>query len=151
MEISDVTKKYWTPEDWEDLEKATTIKEMYAIMCRVLEKIPHPRVQVCGPIATGGLGNLDDNLHAFNETIKKLQEQGLNVIDQMPFEYPIQKLKTSPKEGEYFLDILNDFYHPLFQLKMIDTFYFMPNWQSSKGATWEHEQAKALGATIVYL
>jgi hypothetical protein len=151
MEISEVTKRYWGVKDYEDLEKAQTVSEMYIIMKRIVDRMPQPLVQVCGPIATGGLGNIDENLHAFNETIKKLQSQGFNVIDQMPFEYPIQKLKENLKEGEYFLDVLTDFYLPLFESSSISTFYFMPNWQTSKGATWEHEQAKKRGATIVYL
>lgn len=151
MEFSKKTLQYWTDTDFADLENAQSAKDMFLITERILSRMPRPIVQVCGPIATGGLGSLEANLSAFNEEIQKLQARGLHVFDQMPFEMPMQKLKKDLKPGEYAYSILDDFYLPIFKSGNISTFYFMPNWQTSKGAQWEHNLAKDLGVEIKYL
>jgi hypothetical protein len=151
MELSKETLKYWTDQDWIDLEQAETATAMYAVADRIYSRMPESIVQVCGPIATGGLGSLEANLDAFNETIKKLQSQGLHVFDQMPFEMPMQKLKKDLKPGEYAYSILDDFYLPLMNKEKITTFYFMPNWKTSKGAQWEHDLVTKMGKEIKYL
>ena len=151
MEISTRTLEYWTPEDFANLEKAETYKDLHTIAEVIISHMPKPFGQVCGPIATGGLGSIEANLHAFNETIKKLQSEGVEVFDQIPFEEPMQKIKNHLKPGEYAEGILTDFYQPLFESGNIDAFYFMPNWQTSRGANWEHREAERLGIKIVYL
>jgi len=152
MEFSKITKQYWTKEDWENLEKVESVGDLYIIAQDVISSMPKPFVQVCGPIATGGLGSIDANLNAFNETIKKLQNEGLTVFDQMPFEEPMQILKKKiGSKSEVVSAILTDFYYPIFESGFISTFYFMPNWQTSFGAKCEHEKVKELGIKIVYL
>jgi hypothetical protein len=146
-----VTSEFWTEQDWEDLYAAKSAAEMYVIGRRVLDRMPHGVVQVCGPIATGGLGTLEANLHAFNDQIKRLQSQGLHVFDQMPFEIPMQELKKDLKPGEYATSILDDFYLPLMQNDKVTTFYFMPNWETSTGARWEHDLVTKMGKEIKYL
>jgi hypothetical protein len=147
MQISEITKQYWEPEDWEDLEAVKSIADMYTIASRVIERMPKRIVSVCGPIASGGKGSLEANLAFFNESICKLQEQGLSVFDQMPFEMPMQDLKKIVAP----MAILNEFYLPLFESERIETFYFLPSWETSLGATWEHEQVIRLGKPIVYI
>ena len=70
MEFSEITKQYWTKEDWENLEKVESTGDLYVIAQNIISKMPKPFVQVCGPIATGGLGSIEANLNTFNETIK---------------------------------------------------------------------------------
>jgi len=151
MELSEATKKYWEEKDWQDLEKVQSFKELYVIAERVMKRMPQPMIQVCGPIATGGLGSIETNLHAFNETIKKLQADGFTIFDQMPYEDTMQRLKANYSETNHHKGIFEDFYWPVFHSGLVSAFYFMPNWQTSKGATMEHEKAKELGAKIVYL
>ncbi len=151
MEISDTTKKYWEEQDWKDLEEAKSFKDLFVIAKRVIYRMPHPLVQVCGPIATGGLGSIEANLNAFNETIKELQAEGKSVFDQMPFEDPMQKLKTMIENKDYMNTIFTDFYYPIFDSGLISELYFMPNWNTSVGATKEHDKAKESGIKIVYL
>lgn len=146
-----ITSQFWTEEDWQDLHTANTAKDMYAVAERVVSRMPEPIGQVCGPIASGGLGSLEANLQAFNETIKKLQAEGAHLFDQMPFEIPMQGLKKDLKPGEYAYSILDDFYLPLMQNEKITTFYFMPNWQTSTGARWEHDLVTKMGKEIKYL
>ncbi len=145
------TAQYWKEEDFEGVKQAKDFKELYVIAEKILKIMPHPIVQVCGPIGTGGLGNVEDNLKAFDKTIRYLQAKGLNVFDQMPFEWPMQVMKFNLLEGVYPESILTDFYMPIFESGLVSEFYFMPNWQTSRGAKWEHEEAKRLGIKINYL
>lgn len=97
------------------------------------------------------MGSIEKNLDIFNSAIKKLQGEGLIVFDQMPFEIPMQVLKSKFSKEKIGEDILNYFYLPIFNSGNITTFYFLPTWQTSLGAKWEHEKAKELGIKIVYL
>ena len=151
MQFSEITKKYWRDADWQDLKNAESMKDMHTIALRIIERMPRPIVQICGPVATGGLGSVELNLEVFNDSIKALQEKGLNVFDQMPFEIPMQDLKKEISVEQIGKDILNDFYMPIFKSGDISAFYFMPSWQTSNGAKWEHEEAKKLGIKILYL
>ncbi|MFA6393072.1 MAG: DUF4406 domain-containing protein [Candidatus Paceibacterota bacterium] len=151
MELSKKTKEYWTEKDWCDLKKAKTILDLFVIAERIINKMPKPIIQVCGPIGTGGLGSVDKNLNAFNNTIIKLQNEGLIVFDQMPFEEPMQKFKEKLLKGEYLESILTDFYLPIIESGFISKFYFMPGWESSHGANWEYKEAQRLGIPITYL
>jgi hypothetical protein len=145
------TAKYWTEEDLRAVKDAKDFKELYVIAEKVLKRMPSPIVQVCGPIGTGGLGNVEDNLKAFDDTIRSLQEKGLNVFDQMPFEWPMQVIKFNLPKGVYPESIMTDFYIPIFESGQVAEFYFMPTWETSTGAKWEHEEAKRLGIKINYL
>lgn len=152
MEFSEITKKYWTEEDWGGLDTANSYTDLYVIAERVISKMPKPFIQVCGPISTGGLGSIPANLDMFNKTIKELQSKGLDIFDQMPFEKSMERLSKELREkGIYDHSILTDFYYPLFSSGHICAFYFMPDWESSKGARWEHDLANELGIEIVYL
>lgn len=151
MEFSEITKKYWEEKDWQDLEKAELMTDMYLIAKRIIERMPKPVGQVCGPVANGGLDSIEKNLEAFNETIISLQEKGLNIFDQMPFEIPMQEFKKRFPGQPGFDSIMNDFYGQIFNSGKITTFYFMPTWQTSLGSRWEHEEAKKLGIEIIYL
>lgn len=150
MEFSETTRKYWTEQDFKDLESCGNPTDLLGVAMRIIDRMPKENLgQVCGPITTGGKGNIVDNLKFFNETIKKLQLEGYNIFDQMPFEDPMQSLKNKPN-GNY-KDILLDFYYPVFKSGHIKKLYFMPGWENSKGAVWEHDIAKELGIEIVYL
>jgi hypothetical protein len=149
MQINEITKRYWEEKDFQDLEKAQSVKDLFTIAERITERMPKPFVQVCGPISTGGLGSIESNLKVFDEVILSLQNTGLNVFDQRPFEATMQRLEE--QKGAYLKDILTDFYFPLFNSGKISAFYFIPKWETSFGATKEHEKAKELGIPIIYL
>jgi hypothetical protein len=152
MEFSEITKQYWTKEDWEDLEKVSNFLDMQVIAKRVLDRIPKPVAGVCGPIAeTGGLHSVEANLNVFNNAIIQLQKTGLRIFDQMPFEDKMQELKAKMNLEDFLRELNDDFYMPIFKSKIVSTFYFIPGWETSNGAKFEHEKAKELGIKIVYL
>lgn len=151
MELNKHTKQYWTEEDINELEKVETFKDMLTVAMRVLNRMQKPIAMVCGPITTGGKGSMFQNMLDFNKAIIRLQTKGVNVFDQMPYEQPMERLKLELPSNEYAYDILTDFYLPIFEAKTISKFYFIPGWESSTGATWEHAQAKRLGIEIEYL
>jgi len=62
MEFSEITKKYWEDRDWEDVEKAESVEDLYVVAQRIIDRMLRPIVEVCGPIANGGLGSLEANI-----------------------------------------------------------------------------------------
>jgi hypothetical protein len=145
--------KYWEEKHFDALEKATTYKELFLVAESVLKTMPAPIAQVCGPISTGGAGSVEKNLERFRVTIAALESQGIEVFNQMPFEIPMQKIKEV-REGmykKYDNLLLEDFYLPIFESGLVECLHFLPDWESSVGTRWEHEQAVRLGMKIEYL
>lgn len=143
-------RKYWTAEDWRSLQEAQTYGDLLKIAFVVAKRMPQPLGQVCGPISTGGRGSIAENMRAINESIEKLNNDGIHIFDQIPFEDPMRRIRTS-LVNRYPAQLLEEFYLALFESGLIKTLYFLPGWKSSMGATWEHEQAKRLGINIIYL
>jgi len=125
--------EYWDKRDIEETAQAETYADLYIIARRILSRIPHPIVQLCGPISSGGAGSIEENLKRFDATITKLQSDGLSIFNQVPFEHPMQRLKE--KEGvSWSMRLLEEFYLPIFENALVDELHFLPDWQSSKGA-----------------
>ena len=142
---------YWTEEDRRDLEMAKNYRDFSNIALRVLGRMPEPRGELSGPITTGGVGTVEGNLTRFGEVIQRLQKDGIHIFDVMPFEMPIQEMRKKLNHIGYDTVLLNEFYLPLFESGLFRTVYFLPDWETSVGSRWEHEQAKRLGLAIVYL
>ncbi len=53
MELSNKTKEYFKKEDWEKLDKAQSISEIYDVAKIILSSMQSQLVQICGPITTG--------------------------------------------------------------------------------------------------
>ena len=140
---------YWTQDDLELLERVSSYREMRDIAFRVLQRIPRPTTQVCGPISTGGAGSIEKNVARLGKAIDHLHKNGHNIFNQLPFEDSMQRVRRI-EGGSYSVTLLEEFYLPIFESTFIQTLYFLPDWQSSRGATWEHDQAERLGLQIVY-
>jgi hypothetical protein len=101
---------------------------------------------VCGPITTGGSGNCVINLLIFNHAIDVLQYAGRPIFSQMPFEAGLADLehdwRLKNPGGKYCSPILEDFYARLLLPTYFKRLWFLPDWKSSTGATWEHDHAK---------
>jgi hypothetical protein len=142
---------YWTDKDEAEIVAATTFPELGAVAMRIIKRMPSPVGQVCGPISTGGKGNIPENIAVFEQTIEQLIATGHNVFDQTPFEEHIFRIIASGTSGRHQDQLLREFYLPIFESGLVRTFYFIKGWESSRGATWEHEQATACGYDIIYL
>lgn len=143
--------KYWKDEDVEMLSKVSTFEEIAEIAFTILARMRetgHPIVQVCGPISTGGLGDLRKNLERFHRAVKKADVMGLAVFDQVPFQVAIERIDPYTGTNGYCMDILEKFYRPIFESGHISKALFLPGWEGSKGATWEREVLTTLGIHI---
>lgn len=142
---------HWRDHHFAALNGVQTFSEMKEIALDILRSMPHPVSQVCGPISTGGAGSIEKNLKRFEAAIRFLEAAGLNVFDQMPFEAPMQRVKTLSVYADYPTGILEEFYLPIFESGFVKKLHFLPDWQTSFGARWEHDQAHRLGIKIEYL
>lgn len=142
---------YWTDAEKAALQAATSFSDLAAIALVVLARMPKPIRQVCGPISTGGLGSIEANVARFDATITMLIEDGYNVFDQIPFEEHIIRIPGRDWDRELNIRLLEEFYLPIFQSGHISILCFIPGWESSDGASWEHERGPEFGMEIQYL
>jgi len=147
--------KYYTPERMLAIKESQDYKDLALVAWDILEDMnddfaPRPIAMLSGPISTGGKGSRTENLLVFSRAIQRVSAGGLIVFDQMPFEDDIGRIfKSDPTQQE--LRLLEEFYLPIFETGFINLMCFLPNWESSFGARWEHEQAKRLKIPILYL
>jgi len=99
---------------------------------------------VCGPISTGGVGNVTDNLKIYENTIFKLSTQNKNIFNQMPFmkAFDIITKKFGNTKEEKNQILLDKFYLPIYESGLITKMYFIHGWESSHGARWERKVAQ---------
>ena len=114
---------------------------------------------LCGPMTTGGTGNMLTNLVAFNDAVQILKQQGRPMWNQIPYEYGLALL-----ESQWRLDtndqgpcrpIIDHFYSPLFDHtpRLIKRAWFIEGprgWKTSRGAQWEHAHISKLPIKIEY-
>ena len=141
--------------DLERIKKATDYQELLTVAKKVLRHMTlrnqyKPIVILCGPISTGGAGSRKENLKIFSKAIERAKTGGLYVFSQMPFEDDMDRIyKSDPNlQGT---KLLEEFYLPLFQTGLIKILMFLPGWQESVGATWEHRTAEKLDIPRIYL
>jgi len=121
-----------------------TFKDLLHIAFAIIERMPPGIHMVSGPISTGGVGTIEGNRRVFEGVIDMLiLEKRFNVFSQMPFEDKIVELylqwhADNPKE-KYCTPILTDLYEPIFTSGRVKVLHFIPGWESSTGARWEHE------------
>lgn len=143
--------EYITQRNRRILEKAKTFSHLVPVAFDIIKRMPGPIGQVCGPISTGGTGSLEKNLEKMSRAINSLKVKGIIIFDQMPFQKPMRRIRNAYKDESWRLVLLEGFYLPLFESGLVETLYFLPDWESSHGASWEHTQAKRLGIKRVYL
>lgn len=134
--------KHYEQEDFARLETATSFEALVDIAITILKRIKkegHEVVQICGPMSTGGLGNIEDNFAFFRKAIEKAREQGLVVFDQTHFQHAMQRLSQHLVNDEYNMDILEIFYKKVFESGLISKALFLPKWETSKGSCWERD------------
>ncbi|MBS3094339.1 nucleotide pyrophosphohydrolase [Candidatus Pacearchaeota archaeon] len=149
-----IENKHWEQEHFEKLNNANSYDEILNVAMDILQKMPQPVSQVCGPLTSGGKGSILANADCFRKTILKLGNQSHNIFDQVPFEKAIQKIRANQShlsQEESNTLLLEGFYLPIFKSGFIKKLFFISGWESSQGARWEHEKAKEFGIEIIYL
>ncbi len=145
----------YSDRDLDCIKKATSYGELLTVAMGVLWKMSvtnplKPIVMLCGPISTGGAGSRKKNLEIFSEAIRRAKAGGLYVFSQMPFEDDMDRIYKSDLKLQG-SRLLEEFYLPMFQSGHIQTLMFLPGWQKSVGARWEHHTALTLDIPRVYL
>ena len=119
-----MTHKYWEPQHFDKVEKATSYKDLFKIAEEILRSMPPQIGQVCGPISTGGAGSVEKNIERLKQNIFSLQEKGFVIFDQMPFEIPMQRIIKERASLEYDHSLLTDFYLPIFESGLVKKYIF---------------------------
>lgn len=149
--INMVEQKYFSFDDEQRMTQSETFEELAEIAIEILGRMPGEVGIVCGPISSGGKGTVEANIAEFGNRIEELKSQGLEIFDQMPFELHMWRIKETPYYDPTRNHLLEEFYGRLFASEKLTTFYFIPGWESSYGASWENNVARDLGKTIIYL
>ena len=147
--------EYYTRRILVQITKTRTYGDLLSISAGILRAMAHdhpfkPIVKLCGPVSTGGKGSRKENLKVFSRAIERMQADGLFVFSQMPFEDDMERIfKSSPDfQGTR---LFEEFYLPMFKSGRIKILCFLPGWECSTGATWEHEQARKMNIPRIYL
>lgn len=144
-----------TEKEIESIHKSASFNELTKVALEVILRLPQPLGQISGPISTGGKGNSEENLKEFRDLMVYLKERNFDVFDQIPFERTIRKLKDiwhrEMNDNNYCMPILEEFYRPIITSGYIKHFFFLPDWRTSYGARWEHEECLKHGLKVIYL
>ncbi len=147
--------KYYTHRILRQIRTAGDYIDLRITGIVILREMAHkeplrPIAMLCGPISTGGKGSRKENLEVFSRAIDRISADGLFVFNQMPFENDMERIYKSDQKLQG-TRLLEEFYLPMFKSGLIKLLCFLPGWENSVGATWEHEQAKALNIPRIYL
>jgi hypothetical protein len=135
-----VKYSHWTEVEEKALEDAGSMGDLAEIALVILERMAKkkkPIVEICGPMSTGGFGNIKDNMELFEAMIDSATEHDLTVFNQVVFQDAMVRLLPKHSEHHYAWDILDIFYRRIFDSGLISEFLFSPNWYTSRGACWE--------------
>jgi hypothetical protein len=143
----------WRPEDVEALAASRDFAHIGEIMLGVVSRFEEPVTMLSGPMTTGGYGSVELNLAAYRRAIAYMRDRGHDVFDQLLGEEALKRhwVVWSQKNSDYCWQLLHDIYEPIFRAGRIHRIAFMPDWQSSRGAAWEHGMAEELGIERFYL
>jgi hypothetical protein len=142
---------HWTHAEAGMLEQAKTFEDLADIAIIILARMKKhgkPIIQICGPMSTGGFGNLADNMQLFQYALDVATDMGLTVFNQLPFQDAMIRISGWEPRKPYCRPILEVFYRRIFESGFISQTLFMPDWQSSYGARWERELVTKLGIII---
>lgn len=114
-----------------------------------ISKLKSPVIQFCGPISTGGFGNVTDNLEHLYTVIQASTEKGISVFNQVLYEKRLNQILKNHHEYDY--PLLDFFYNPILTSGKISGLIFLPLWETSVGSRWEHDLGQSLHLPIHYL
>ncbi len=131
------------------LKEVTNYQDLFEIALLHIQENKFDTI-VLGPIFSMGSDHVANNLLKLEEAIKSLETAGEKVFSQVPFldlnlaqDTKILHFETERK--------FHEFYFPLFKSGLIKNAYFLPGWEESRGASWEHSCCLENNITIKYL
>jgi hypothetical protein len=127
----------------------TDLESLSKEALREINKMEGPVIQFCGPISTGGFGNIADNIECISSLIKECQIKNIFVFNQLAYERRMDQILKEYHDYDY--PLLDFFYKPILKSKKISGLVFLPLWQTSTGSKWEHDFAKSINIPIFYL
>lgn len=144
---------YWRPEDHLAARDAPSFRALGAVLYRILLRMPHGPGhtihQICGPITSGGLRDVEKNSLLMRHAVAYLRLKGHLVLDQTPLRPHVSRLyerwKHSVPGKSYCWEILHEIYLPIIKTGFVRTFHFLPGWEGSLGARWEYQTVLARG------
>lgn len=144
----------WTEDDIRLLASSRDFRHIGDIVLDVACRTSGQLVMVSGPMTSGGKGSVEANMAAYKRAMAHLQSKGYPIFNQLPGEDALKrhwrKWYDDGNKG-YCWKLLDGVYSPIFCSGRVVKLVFMPNWQSSLGATWEHAMADNLGIDREYL
>ena len=102
----------------EKCARADSLQKLYTLAVGESLKFSDGCGIVCGPISTGGRGKIEENIRVFEATIRALQQQGMPIFSQIPYEDQISLLcrqwrdSDPSRAGKYYMPVLDEFYGP---------------------------------------
>ncbi len=144
--------EHWTKAEIEALAQVASFEELAEIGVAIVTRmgtLGREIVQVCGPMSTGGVGNLEANMARFRVAVDRAIENGLTVFDQIPFQEAMVRLCAGLEMRDgYYWEILEVFYTRVFATGQLHRFLFLSGWEESVGAKWEREVAQGFGIAV---
>jgi hypothetical protein len=80
-----------------------------------ISKLKPPVIQFCGPISTGGFGDVAENLEYLHSVIQASTERGMSVFNQILYEKRLGRILKDHHEYDY--PLLDFFYTPILASK----------------------------------
>ncbi len=144
----------WNERDLKALSVSKDFHDIGMIVLDVLLRLPRCVVMVSGPMTSGGNGSVSENLERYKRAMKYLISKGYPVFNQLPGESALSRHWHQwylVGNTGYCWDLLDGVYAPIFRSKRVVKIVFMPNWESSIDANWEHNMALQLEIDREYL
>ncbi|MFA5313649.1 MAG: hypothetical protein WC375_10120 [Methanomassiliicoccales archaeon] len=144
----------WTETDIKVLATSRNFSDIGSVTLAVLLRFQNRVAMVSGPMTSGGKGSITENPAAYRRAMAHLQSKDYVIFNQLLAEDALKRhwhaWIAAGNEG-YCWELLEEVYAPVFRSGKVAKLVFMPDWQSSRGATWEHEMAHKLGIETEYL
>ena len=125
-------------------EAQKTLHELALKAVERLKELPQPVVRLSGPLTTSAYG-YDDNLKRFLKGQEILREKGYTVFDYLEGHNDEDVIKALNVPWD---EVMEYYHRPIMESGYLTEAFFLPRWEFSNGAKWEHEVAKENGMKI---
>lgn len=144
-----VTCPHWGEVHISKAAEASELAHLGILAVEIAEMMPKPLFMISGPMTTGGMGEYAKNMILFQHAIDEAVRAGVHVFNQTMLDEHLQRLVRAwyiqNPTAEYCDGVLTDVYETLMQSGHLMGVYFLPDWQTSRGARWEREAGERLG------